>query len=43
MGRTVARSEQDRRLDKAEYRDYFSEAFLSRFDELAWGVYKGEQ
>jgi predicted dienelactone hydrolase len=28
---------------KSEYRAYFSEAFVSQFDDLAWGVYKGEQ
>jgi predicted dienelactone hydrolase len=27
---------------KAEYRDYFSEEFVSQFDDLAWGVYEGE-
>ena len=27
---------------KAECRDYFSEAFVSQFDDLAWGVYAGE-
>ena len=27
---------------KAEYRDYFSEAFVSQFDDLAWGVYTEE-
>jgi hypothetical protein len=27
---------------KAEYRDYFSEEFVSQFDDLAWGVYNGE-
>ena len=24
---------------KSEYRDYFSEAFVTQFDDLAWGVY----
>jgi predicted dienelactone hydrolase len=24
---------------KSEYREYFSEAFVSQFDDLAWGVY----
>jgi predicted dienelactone hydrolase len=28
---------------KSEYRDYFSEAFVSQFDDLAWGLYEGEQ
>jgi predicted dienelactone hydrolase len=28
--------------DKSEYRDYFSEEFVSQFDDLAWGVYEGE-
>jgi predicted dienelactone hydrolase len=27
---------------KSEYRDYFSEEFVSQFDDLAWGVYDGE-
>lgn len=27
---------------KSEYRDYFSEDFVSQFDDLAWGVYEGE-
>jgi predicted dienelactone hydrolase len=27
---------------KSDYRDYFSEAFVSQFDDLAWGVYEGE-
>jgi len=27
---------------KSEYRNYFSEAFVSQFDDLAWGVYEGE-
>jgi|GEM_PF-517636 len=27
---------------KFEYRDYFSEAFVSQFDDLAWGVYQDE-
>ena len=27
---------------KSEYRDYFSEEFVSQFDDLAWGVYTGE-
>jgi predicted dienelactone hydrolase len=27
---------------KSEYRDYFSEEFVSQFDDLAWGVYHGE-
>jgi hypothetical protein len=27
---------------KSEYRGYFSEAFVSQFDDLAWGVYQGE-
>jgi predicted dienelactone hydrolase len=27
---------------KSEYRDYFSEEFVARFDDLAWGVYNGE-
>jgi predicted dienelactone hydrolase len=28
--------------NKSEYRDYFSEAFVSQFDDLAWGVYTEE-
>ena len=28
---------------KSEYRDYFSEEFVSQFDDLAWGLYEGEQ
>jgi predicted dienelactone hydrolase len=28
---------------KSEYRDYFSEAFVSQSDDLAWGLYKGAQ
>jgi predicted dienelactone hydrolase len=28
---------------KSEYRDYFSEEFVSQFDDLAWGVYEGER
>jgi len=27
---------------KSEYRDYFSEEFVSQFEDLAWGVYQGE-
>ncbi len=27
---------------KSEYRQYFSEDFVSQFDDLAWGVYMGE-
>jgi predicted dienelactone hydrolase len=27
---------------KAEYRDYFSQEFVSHFEDLAWGVYEGE-
>jgi predicted dienelactone hydrolase len=27
---------------KSEYREYFSEAFVSQYDDLAWGVYQGE-
>ena len=27
---------------KSEYRDYFSEEFVSQFDDLAWGVYEGD-
>lgn len=27
---------------KSEYRDYFSEEFVSQFEDLAWGVYNGE-
>jgi predicted dienelactone hydrolase len=27
---------------KSEYRDYFSEEFVSQFDDLAWGVYQGQ-
>jgi predicted dienelactone hydrolase len=27
---------------KSEYRQYFSEEFVSQFDDLAWGVYEGE-
>jgi predicted dienelactone hydrolase len=27
---------------KSEYRDYFSEEFVSQFDDLAWGVYEGQ-
>jgi predicted dienelactone hydrolase len=27
---------------RAEYRDYFSETFVSQFDDLVWGVYEGE-
>jgi predicted dienelactone hydrolase len=27
---------------KTEYRGYFSEEFVSQFDDLAWGVYQGE-
>jgi predicted dienelactone hydrolase len=27
---------------KSEYRDYFSEAFVSQFDDLAWGEYEGD-
>ncbi len=28
--------------NKSEYRDYFSEGFVSQFDDLAWGLYQGE-
>jgi predicted dienelactone hydrolase len=27
---------------RSEYRDYFSEDFVTQFDDLAWGVYNGE-
>jgi predicted dienelactone hydrolase len=27
---------------KSEYRDYFSEEFVSQFEDLAWGLYQGE-
>lgn len=28
---------------KTEYRNYFSEEFVSQFDDLAWGLYEGDQ
>jgi predicted dienelactone hydrolase len=27
---------------KSDYRDHFSEAFVTQFDDLAWGLYQGE-
>ena len=27
---------------KADYRDYFSEGFVTKFDDLAWGEYSGD-
>jgi predicted dienelactone hydrolase len=29
-------------LNKSEYREYFSEEFVTQFDDLAWGVYQSE-
>jgi predicted dienelactone hydrolase len=29
--------------NRSEYREYFSEDFVSQFDDLAWGLYEGEQ